>query len=354
MQQYGLTSFRIGKYKGETLKLASTREILCKAGRAVRFPQGNSDTYAARRWLPYGATAGSPNTFFPTTTNTDRGESIVNSHKTAEGVTSTPDALVPQDIQVVMQQFDCLYGFTDKMLRLGEDDLLAQMSKQIAQRTALVNELQVFGVLKGGTNIFYGGTGTSRATTNGRVTLNMVRKITKSLAVNHAEEVTEVLSAGNKFGTTPVEPGFIFYGHTDLAPDIRDLPGFTPTVEYASGTPMPFELGKTETIRFILSPEFPPILNGGASVASAPGYQYDPSGTSNDVYTFLVTAADAWSSVAVRGMDAMKVNFVAPESSPSDPHGQRGYTGAIWWKATLIENNGWMAVGHVLASALPN
>ena len=28
-------------------------------------------------------------------------------------------------------------------------------------------------------------------------------------------------------------------------------------------------------------------------------------------------------------------------------HGQRGYAGTTWWKASLLENNGWMAVGNV-------
>ncbi|MEY2854651.1 MAG: hypothetical protein RL030_1783 [Pseudomonadota bacterium] len=353
LQQYGLTAFRLGKFKGETLKLASTREVLGKAGRAVSFPQGNSDTYVARRWIPYGATANNPNVFFGNASGVDRGNQTVVAHYTSEGVTGTPDNLVSQDVQVVLQQLNCLYGFTDKMWRLSEDDIIAAMKKQIAQRMALVNELQVYGVLKGGTNIFYGGTGTSRATTNGPLSLNMVRRICKSLMANHGEEVTEVLAAGKDFNTSPVEAGFLFYGHTDLAPDIRDMAGFTPAVEYASGTPMPFELGKVETIRFILTPEFVSIQDGGATVAAAPGF-VSQGGTSNDVYTFIVCAAEAWSSVAVRGMDSANINFVTPQSSSADPHGQRGYSGAIWWKATMIENNGWMAVGNVLARLLPN
>lgn len=353
MQTYALTAFRLGEYKGEILKNASIHECLGKAGRPVSFPQGNSDTYTARRWLLQNATAALPNQMFSTTTAIDRGEQIVNAHKTTEGVTSTPDSLTPTDLSVTLQQFDCLYGFTDKMWRLSEDDILAAMKKQISHRMSLVNELQVYGVVKAGTNIFYGGTGTTRATTNDRLSLNMVRKICKSLMANNADEVTEVLATGKNFGTTGVEGGFLFYGHTDLAPDIRDMPGFEPAVSYASGTAMPYELGMVEKIRFILTPQFAPILDGGATVASAPGFVSN-LGTSNDVYTFIVTAADAWSSVAVRGMDAAKINFIAPASSASDPHGQRGYSGAIWWKATLIENNGWMAVGHVLAKLLPN
>ena len=271
---------------------------------------------------------------------------------TSEGVTGQPDSLVPQDITVVMTQYNCLYGFTDKMARLAEDDIPKAMAKQIAQRVALINESYMFGVLKACTNVYFGGAGTTRATTNGQLTLSMVRKITRNLAANHAEMVTEVLAGGKDYGSSPVEGGFFVYGHTDLAPDIRDMPGFTKAVEYASGTPMPNELGAVENFRFILSPELVPILDGGATVASAPGFE-SSLGVNSDVYQFIVCAADAWSQIAVRGMSSIKPTYIEPgEVSKSDPHGQRGYSGAIWWKAALIENNGWMAVGNVLCRKL--
>lgn len=351
-QLYSGTTFRIGKYKADILKLASTRECLTKQGRQVNFPQGQSDTYVARRWLPYGSTAANPNVFFPTTTAVDRGNVIVAANQASEGVTPAPESLTPQDTSVTMQQFACLYGFTDKMQRLSEDDIVMAMKKQIAQRTTLVNELQIFGVLKAGTNVFYGGTGTSRVTTNGAISLNMVRRISKSLMANHADMVTELLSPGKDYGTTGVEAGFFVYGHTDLAPDIRDMPGFRPAVDYASGGAVANELGTVEMFRFVLSPEFVPILDGGATVAAAPGFQSN-LGTNNDVYQFIVTAADAWSQVAVRGMDSMDVTYIPTGvKSSADPHGQRGYSGSMWWKASLIENNGWMATGNVLARTL--
>ena len=145
---YGLNAWRIGKYKGVILKTASTREVLAKQGRVLKFPANNSDTYVSRRYLPYGATSGSPNTFFDTTTAVDRGAAIVNAHLTTEGVTSTPDALTPQDVTSYMYQYDCLYSFTDKTAQLGEDDIPEAMAKIIANRVALVNEMRIFGILK--------------------------------------------------------------------------------------------------------------------------------------------------------------------------------------------------------------
>jgi len=347
MQTFALTPARINRFKGEILHHALPQECISRAGRQVKFPKNNSDTYVARRFIPYGATAANPNQFFGTTSGVDRGNLIVQAHQTAEGITPTPDSIVPQDVSVVMQQYSCLYGFTDKTYDMYEDDIPAAMKQQIGERVTLVNEMIVFGALKACTNQFFGGTGTSRATVNGGITLNMVRRIARTLMANHGKMVTKVLKPSAMFGTDAVSGGYLVYVHTDLEPDIRDMPGFVPAEKYASGTPMANELGKVERFRFITSPEFVSILNGGAAIAAAPGFQ-STGGSTIDIYQFIVVAEDAWSQVSVRGLDALDPTFLPPgQKSKSDPHGQRGYAGATWWKAVMIENNGWMAVGNV-------
>ena len=71
------------------------------------------------------------------------------------------------------------------------------------------------------------------------------------------------------------------------------------------------------------------------------------------MYPIIVTAQDAWGQIAVRGKDALNPTFLPPgEKSKSDPHGQRGYAGTIWWKAVMIENQGWMAIGFVGSKVL--
>jgi N4-gp56 family major capsid protein len=157
--------------------------------------------------------------------------------------------------------------------------------------------------------------------------------------------VTNVLAASAKYETSAVPAGYLVYCHTDLEPDIRDLPGFVPAEKYASGTPMDNELGKVERFRFITSPDLPSFQDAGAAVGSLG--LYSTSGSNIDVYPFVVTAADAWSQIAVRGLDSLDPTYMPPGAkSKSDPFGQRGYAGTIWWKAVMIENNGWMAVGN--------
>lgn len=353
MQAFALTTGRINRFKGEILKHAKPYEVLSKVGRQVQMPQNQSDTYVARRFLPYGATAAAPNIFFPTATG-DRGNVITQAHLTQEGVTPAPDSITPVDITEVVSQYSCLYGFTDKTFNLYEDDIPEQMKIQIGERVGLVNEMIVYGKLKSCTNQFYGGAGTSRATVAGPMTLNLQSSVVRSLMANHALPVTRVLSASAKYDTSAVAPGYFGYTHSDLERMVRDLPNFVPAEKYASGTPEEGEIGKCERIRYILSPDLPSYQDGGAAIASwtGSGTAYSTSGTSMDVYPIIVMGADAFSQIAVRGLNALDPTFLPPgEKSKSDPLGQRGYAGTSWWKATMVENSLWMAVVNVARAA---
>lgn len=348
MQTFALTTGRINKYKGEILKHAVPMECLSRQGRQVQMPKNQSDTYVSRKFLPYGATATSAatqNQFFAAGTG-DRGNALVNLHVLAEGVTPPPDSIIPLDVTTVIVHYGCLYGFTNKTYDLYEDDIPKEMIKQVGERVTLVNELIIWGALKACTNQFFGGTGTTILTTNGAVTLGLLRKISKSLQANHAVPVNSMLAAGPAFNTSPVSRGYAVYIHTDAEPDIRDLPGFIPVEEYASGKPMEYEIGAVERMRFFTHPDLPALQDGGAAIGTTG--LFTTTGTSIDVYPFVVVAQDAWSQLAVRGLTALDPTYLAPgDKSKSDPHGQRGYAGTTWYKAATVENSGWMAVGFV-------
>ena len=107
MQSFALSSGRINKFKGQILKHAVPLEVLSKGGRQVPMPKNESDTYVARRWLPYGSTSSNPNTFFQNGTG-DRGNAITQAHLVQEGVTPLPESITPQDVTVVVQQYSYL------------------------------------------------------------------------------------------------------------------------------------------------------------------------------------------------------------------------------------------------------
>jgi len=354
VQTYAMTPQRIGRMKGAILKHAEPGEMLAKQGKQVKFNKNQSDTYVARRYLPYGSTsasATSQNTFFQNADG-DRGNLIAQAHQTQEGVTPLPDSIAAIDITVVMQQYACLYGFTDKTFDFYEDDIPEQMTKQIGERVTFVTEMILYGILRSCTNAYYGGTGTTIATVNGACTVGQVRRIVENLRANHAKTVTSMLSASALYGTEPVAAGYLVFCHTNLASDIRNMAGYTPIEKYASMKPLPGELGKVEEFRFIGHPDLPSLQNAGAAVGATDCRS--TTGTLIDVYPMIVVAEDAWSQVSVRGKDSLKPSYLPTGvASKSDVFGQRGYAGTIWYKAGMIENHGWMAVLYVGSRNLP-
>jgi len=221
----------------------------------------------------------------------------------------------------------------------------------------LISEMIRYGVLRGGTNKFYGGSGTTRVTVNGKVTLNLLRKIKRNLELNHSMKITSVLAPSAAFNTSPIEAAYVVVGGTDLEADIRDLPGFTPVAEYGSRKPIsPQELGSCEGFRFVLSPELAPYADAATSTTASAYGLLSTTGTNPDVYPMLVMGEEAFGQVALRfnGSDVpVDPTFIAVGTkSAADPLGQRGYAGGKFWMTAVLLNQGWMAVAEVGASAL--
>lgn len=344
-QTFALTPGRVNKFRGGILSHAAVVEVIARHGRQIEMPKNVGDVILQRRWIPYGATTSSQNTFF-SNGNGDRGNAIVQAHLTVEGVTPPSDTIQAVDVQTIPQQYSCLYAFTDKTFYLHEDDIPKAMLEQIGERVALVNEMIDWGVLRSCTNQFFGGTGTTVATVNGPVTVGLLRSIITALQRQHAKFVTSTLAASAKYATDPVASGYVLVSHTDLEHNFEDLPGFTRVEKYASGRPMEHEIGKVGKIRIVLSPDLPSLQDAGAAVGATGCASTSLSNI--DVYPFVVYGKDAWSQLAVRGLSALAPTYLPPTTkTKSDPFGQRGLAGTMWWKAATIENNSWVAVGFV-------
>lgn len=344
VHSYDTATPRVGKLKGAILKHAVPREVLGITGTQHKMPTNQSDTIVFRRWLPKGGATTSAVTI-------NRWTVTAASHLTQEGVTPEAETLAPQDITVVMNQYSCLYMYTDKTAKLYEDNVPMAMKKQTGQRMGLVREMIRYGALKGCTNKFYAG-GSSRATVDETISLNLLRKISRNLLGNRADLITNILSASPNYSTKPVEAGFLVFMHTDMEHDAREIPGFTPCAEYGSRKPVhELELGSADRYRFIVSPELSSIADSGAAVGSTG--LYSTSASNIDVYPVIVVAEDAWGDVALRGMNSFDVTHLPhSQKDKNDPHGQRGYIGSIFWSAIFVQNDGWMAVAECGATAL--
>ncbi len=362
-QLYSTQTPRIGKVKGEILSRAIPCEVLGLAAFNKELPRNASNTIVFRRWVPYNAAAGAPNVLIQAvspanTVETDasnRVGTILTNNLAAEGTTPTPDSIVAQDITAVMVQYACLYSFTDVAADMYEDDIEDALKTQVAERMMLVRELELYSKVRASTNRFYGGAGTTLATVDGKLTAKMLRKIARSLMINHTRKPTSILAPTPNIGTKPIEAAFIVFCSTDIDADLRDttaFPGYTPVAAYGSRKPMhENELGSFENFRFVASPELVPFQNGGAAVGATGCVS--TGGTNIDVYPLIITGQEAYGTVALRGAKSFDLGIIPVGNRDSaDPLAQRGYVGSKWYGVSVLLNQQWMACALVGAGNL--
>lgn len=335
-QMYSSPAGRINEILGEILAHAEPVEVLSLGVTMKKVPKNKGDTITYRRWLPYGGATTNANTI-------NRWSVDHLAHLVQEGVTPAADTLTPQDVSTTLQQYAAIYSYTDKTAELYEDDVPEEAKLQCGERMGLVREMVRYGEMKACTNVIYAG-GTSRATTDEAVSLNVIRRMAKTLKANHAKLKSRILGPGPDYDTAAVEAAYHVFVHTDAEPDIRDLPDFTITAKYANRNPIsPYELGSVENYRFICSPELTAYADSGASVGTTG--LVSTSDSQIDVYPFIVCGQDATYDVALRGIDSMKVNHIPhTQTDKADILGQRGFVTSACWSAVLNVNNGWMGV----------
>lgn len=341
LASYASPSQRIGRIKGQILKHAIHTMTLDISGEVYKQPVKQGDTVIFRQVVPFGATAAAPNVFTTTAA----------AHLIQEGFTPPAESIQILDTTVQVQKYGALYGYTERQKSLGEDDVPSWMEEQLGERLGLVRELIYIGAVQGGTNRFYSG-GTTRATVASPVTLNLVNRVTRNLAGNHAVFTRGVLSPSPNYGTSAIQKAYLAFGSTDLQQDIEAIPGYVALADYGQMKPAhDMEIGCVGSVRFILSPDMPKVIDAGAAIAGTSNLS--TTGTLADVYQLFVIAKDAWGHTAFRGLDAFKFRHIpVDKEDKSDPTGERGYCSATFYDAGLVTNHGWMAVCEVTVSAL--
>lgn len=338
---YASPAQRIGRIKGAILKHAlhvSTVEI---SGEVHKAPVKMGDTVVFRQVVPYGATAAAPDTLTVTAA----------ANMIQEGVTPPAESLTILDTSVTVNKYGALYGYSERQESLGEDDIPAWMEEQLGERLGNVREKVYIGALQASTNRFYSG-GTTRATVDEPVSLNLVNRVTRSLDAAHAKHVRKVMSSSGNYGSVSLQATYLAFGHTSTKQDWEAIPGWKALADYGKmEVAHELEVGSIGNVRVILSPDMPFVIDAGAAIAGTTNYS--TTGTNADVYQVFFIAKDAWGHTAFRGLDAFKFNHIpCGKVDKSDPTGERGYVSATFYDAAVITHSGWMAVAEVTISAL--
>jgi N4-gp56 family major capsid protein len=346
MQQYSTVASRNLILAERTmLKAAEPIKVLSTFGEQYEMPQNKTDTVVFRRPRPLDAgTNGAP-------------QVTASDYLLSEGVTPAARSIEYDDVQCTVQQYGVLMKLSAKAESLYEDDIPKDMMSRVGQHMGTLEELIAYGVVRGGTNVVFGN-GSQRNQVTTVISLPKLRQIARVIEAAHGQRVTEKLSAGVDFGTSAVHPAYLVFVHTDVEADIRNLPGFTPVVEYGTQKPVhDREIGAVEQFRFVTSPYFRPFIQAGGTNATAGAVLSNgianTGANASDIYPVMVVGREAWSQVAVKGMGTIDPTYLpAKAKNHANPMGQFGYVGATFWKTALRLNENWMCRLEVAVSAL--
>lgn len=311
----------------EMLRHAEPVTVLSKFGLPKPIPKNKAQTVKFRRVVPFGP-ADTP---------------------LVEGVTPSSQKMAYEDVPVTLKQYGRPIEITDVVEDLAEDPVLKDASAAAGEQAGLTIEMVTYGVLKAGTNVFYGN-GASRAAVNTPFTLSRQRAVARALKRQKAAKITAIVDGSPHFRTAPVEASYIAVAHTDLESDLRNLAGFVPVAQYGSRRPVcAEEVGAIEDVRYVLSPELVPWADAGG----AAGNMVSTSGTNADVYPILIFGKDAYGACPLKGAGAITPIVLSPgKADKSDPLGQRGYVSWKTYFAAVILNQSWMARLEVAVTAL--
>jgi N4-gp56 family major capsid protein len=318
---YGQTGIspRVGIYlPPKMLANAQPWLALSKAGGALKtpLPKNKGETIKWRRAVPFD----------------------VDTNTLVEGVTPAAQNFRFEDVTDNIDQYGKFSVITDKIEMLHEDPVLDKIAEEMGKQMASTKELIDWQTVRGGTQVIYSGTATTRATVADVISINQIRGAVLALKGNHGEMITQRLAASTGYATEPVGASYVAFGNTDGQYDVEDLDGFVPIEKYGSFKPIcEYEIGKVKDCRVVLTPQLEPFIGAGSGGA--------------DVFATVVMAKEFWGTTDLAG-NTTKVN-VEPPGRPSkdDPLGQRGFASwQFWYCATRLNERWGVRLEHTVSA----
>lgn len=319
---YGQTGIspRVGIYLPPKM-LANAQPWLalqtCGGPQRTPLPKNKGETIKWRRSVPFDVTT----------------DTLV------EGVTPNPTNFRFEDVTDNIDQYGGYSVITDKVQDLHEDPVLDQIALEYGKLIGSTKELIDWQTVRGGTQVTYSGTATTRGTVVAPIAIDNIRKSVAVLKGNHGEMITKKLAASTGFSTEPVGASYVAFGHSDQQYDIEDLDGFVPVEKYGSGkTLCDYELGKVKDVRIVLTPQLSPFYGAGGS----PTGVISRDGVAADVYPLVVMAQNFWGTTELGGVGSAKMTVEAPgKPDKTDPLGQRGFASWMFWYCSTRLNERW-------------
>jgi N4-gp56 family major capsid protein len=266
----------------------------------------------------------------------------VDTSESAEGLNKAARSLTYETVTKTFEEFEESFAVTSRQAELGEYDVLAHSKDRLLDLMQRTREQNAWEEFRGGNNVLFNSSAHTAITqVNGALTGGRLEVISRSLSDNRAPYVYEATSGSPNAGTSPIEPSFIVFAHTDCKPDIRRLPGviLAPQVGGGGKKGVPQIFAYWNDFCFVLSPEFKPRLAAGAAIGST-GMK-SAAGVSVDVYDYVCFGREALGkcnlkgSKSKEGAGAIELNVLGG-ADKSDPTNKRRIVAARWWDAPVI------------------
>lgn len=323
------------------LEVAKPNLIYNAYGEQYSIPQKSSKTIKFRRYERFSPL---------------NGREAANTRLMVEGTVPSDSIATVTDLSLTLNQ----YGFLTRWSEVSEWTTEVSVDQNLMDRNSQNMSETVDAVtrdaIQAGSTVFRltdsigAVSGAARVNVAGRINAAALDKAIRTLEQGDAKYYKEMISAGNKIGTTGIRPSYVMHIHPDVKFDLEQVPGFKAVPDYGGYSDIMLgEVGNYKNIRFVMS-TFAKVFQDSGASASSNGNKYTTANTAADVYSCTLVGKNAYGVVNLAS--AAEVKYTPHTAvDHSNPLGQWASLG---WKAmcgALILNDNWILRFECCAAA---
>jgi N4-gp56 family major capsid protein len=259
--------------------------------------------------------------------------------------------------EVTFNRFGLYLEFTDEVELFSEDRTQMIYREMLGDAAKQVNEDLIQKDMLSGSNVYYVGSATSRATVGQDTTdaggaddsdsiigYDDVRKIVATLNSNRAKKFTSIITVSTKVDTKTINASYVGIVGPEVKYDLQGIadmhsrPAWIPVNQYGSaGTLMSNEVGAINEMRFIETERAMKFIGDGAAIPDSYTGTLANDGSNFNVYPILCPTEGAFATVGLQGWGKMKFKSKAPGGvEQEDKFGVKGFFSVNWFYASII------------------
>ena len=239
-----------------------------------------------------------------------------------EGITPTGSKMSSTEITATVAQYGDFAEYSDVLNYESVDPILTEFGEILGDQAGETIDTLCRDVIVAGTNVYYGGSATSRVTVAAGdiITTTLIDKAVRTLKNGKARRLTSMVKPSTGHNTTPLNACYVGIVHENITYTLKGLTGFIPVEKYPSQMDvMDGEIGSYGGVRFVETSNSKVFSGEGAAGI--------------DVYGLLIFGANAYGETRISGEAMKNIIKALGSGGTDDPLDQRGTTG---WKGTYV------------------